>query len=171
MTKECKLQGYDGAYATNNNAVIPADLEKIEGLRMVGTLNGFPWWADAPPVQQFRDVMGTYDKGFDYRSTSATVMWTSLELFRRAFINHGPPTDVAVKSADVIDAFHAVKDETLDGLLPQPISYVADGYQPHVTCFWPFKLEDGTFSSVAIEGESGNDERGDLRTACYSLSS
>jgi hypothetical protein len=59
----------------------------------------------------------------------------------------------------------------LGGLLPQPISYLSEGHQPAVTCFWPFTLEGGEFSTVEFDGQSGNGEQGDLRSTCFSLTS
>lgn len=169
VVEDCALQGYDGAFASSYNAVIPADLEDIEGLRMVGGLNGFPWWAEAPAAQRFRDVMESYAPDLDYRASSATIMWSSLELFRKAMTEGGPPSESPVAAADVIAAYHAIDGETLDGLLPQPITFVTEGHQPGVKCFWPFRLDAGNFSVVEIPGESGNGESGDLRSVCFSL--
>src|SRR5699024_9566123 len=57
VIEECQLQGYEGMYSGATTTVSAADFEGVEGLRLIGSLNGFPWWADAPPAQQFRDAV------------------------------------------------------------------------------------------------------------------
>jgi branched-chain amino acid transport system substrate-binding protein len=168
VVDECNLQGYTGAYAAANNSVTAAAFESLEGLRLIGGLNGFPWWADAPPAQQFRDAVEQYGDGVDARNPSATTTWSALELFRKAMGEYGPAADADVTPADVIGAYHQIADETLDGLLPSPVTYVADGFQPVIPCFWLFDMQDGEFASVNL-GDSGNGESGDLQSSCFSL--
>ncbi len=163
---ECTLQGYDGAYSIGNNSMTAPDFEVIEGLSMVGALNGFPWWADAAPAQAYRDANEKYGDGDDVRNSSATTTWSALELFRKAMGENGPAADAEVTAADVISTYQGIKDETLDGLLPKPVTYVADGFQPLLNCFWLFNLEGGEFTSSAL-GDSGNGATGDLQTTCF----
>lgn len=165
---ECSLQGYEGAFSAANNSITAPDFEAIEGLRLVGSLNGFPWWADAEPAQLYRDVQEEYGDGDDVRNSSATTTWATLELFRKAMGENGPAADAEVTAADVITVYQGISGETLDGLLPQPIAYVADGFQPAVNCFWLFDMQDGVFTSVS-SGDSGNGVSGDLQTTCFSL--
>jgi branched-chain amino acid transport system substrate-binding protein len=165
---ECSLQGYEGAFSAANNSITAPDFENIEGLRLIGSLNGFPWWADAEPAQLYRDVQEQYGDGDDVRNSSATTTWAALELFRKAMGESGPAADADVTASDVIGVYQGISGETLDGLLPQPISYVADGFQPAVSCFWLFDMQGGEFASVS-SGESGNGVEGDLQTTCFSL--
>jgi branched-chain amino acid transport system substrate-binding protein len=168
LISECSLQGYDGAFGAIMNTVTAADFEDL-GVRMIGGINGFPWWADAEPVQNFLDAFDTYGDGADVRNPSATTTWSALELFRAAMEDFGPAADADVTSASVIEAYHQIDGETLDGLLPKPISYVEEGYQPLVDCFWLFDMNDeGEFSTISA-GESGNGASGDLQTSCFSL--
>jgi branched-chain amino acid transport system substrate-binding protein len=165
---ECKLQGYEGAWAIGNNSVTAPDFEVVEDLRLVGSLNGFPWWADAPPAQTFRDVNEEYGDGDDVRNSSATTTWAALELFRKAMGESGPAADAEVTAADVISVYQGISGETLDGLLPMPITYTADGFQPLVSCFYLFDMEGGEFKSINV-GDSGNGETGDLQSSCFVL--
>lgn len=64
------------------------------------------------------------------------------------------------------DAGNGVGAETLDGLLPKPVTYVAEGFQPVLNCFWMFDMQDATFTSVAL-GDSGNGAEGDLASTCF----
>jgi branched-chain amino acid transport system substrate-binding protein len=165
---ECQLQGYEGAFASANNSITAPEFEVLP-IRLLGGLNGFPWWADAPPAQAFRDVNEEYGDGDDVRNSSATTTWSALELFRKAMGENGPAADAEVTAADVIGVYQGISGETLDGLLPMPVSYVADGFQPLLNCFWMFDMQDGEFTSLPPSGESGNGAEGDLATQCFSM--
>src|SRR5690606_25228621 len=143
--------------------------QPVEGLVLGGGLNGFPWWADAPPVQQFRDVMAEFAPDADYRSPAPTSTWAALELFRKTITDYGPAGDEPVAASDVLAAYFQVTDETLDGLLPQPITFTeGTTAQPRIDCFWLFLMEDGEFASLQA-GDSGNGVEGDLQTSCFTL--
>lgn len=163
LIEECDLQGYEGSWSASVNTVVASDFEEVEGLRLIGGINGFPWWADAEPVQTYRDI--TEGAGIDARNPSATTTWSALELFRKAMEDSGPPADAEVTTADVVAAYHQVEGETLDGLLPKPLTFVEEGPQPYINCLWLFSMEDGEFSTVT-SGESGNGASGDLQTSC-----
>ncbi|MDO8361519.1 MAG: ABC transporter substrate-binding protein [Actinomycetota bacterium] len=168
VMEECLLQGYEGLFASASNSVVANLFETVEGLHMAGMINGFPWWADAPPAQAFRDALVNYGDDIDARNPSATTTWAALELFRKAVGENGPAKDADITAADVIDVYHAIDGETLDGLLPSPITYTTEGFQPLITCFWMFELVDGEFSTLT-EGESGNGVEGDLQSSCFTL--
>lgn len=48
----------------------------------------------------------------------------------------------------------------------RPVTYVAEGFQPVLNCFWMFDMQDATFSSVVL-GDSGNGAEGDLASTCF----
>lgn len=166
VIEECQLQGYEGVFSAGMNSITAPEFEAIEGLRLIGGINGFPWWADDPLVQTYRDVNEQYGDGSDVRNSSATTTWAALELFRKAMGANGPAADAEVTAADVISVYQGIADETLDGLLPSPITYVADGFQPLIPCFWLFDMENAEFSSIAL-GDSGNGASGDLQSSCF----
>ena len=153
-------------WGAGNNTVIASQFETIEGLHLAGVIHGFPWWADAPPVETYNTVLESYGGGVDGRNPSATTAWAALELFRTAMGEFGPAADAEIAAADVVAAYHQVTDETLDGLLPSPLSFVAEGAQPYVPCFWLYEMQDGEFSTVTL-GDSGNGESGDLQSSCF----
>lgn len=164
VMSDCVQQGYKGAFATSSTSFNPSKYGKISGMKMIGTLNGFPWWADAAPVKRFRDAMDKYESDTDIASTSTTTVWASLELFKKAL---GDDT-ASVTRDSVFAAYGGIKDETLDGLLPQPITYTKGQAAPVVNCFWQydFKAGDKNPTLIAPQGESGNGATGDLATAC-----
>ena len=99
----------------------------------------------------------------EYQDPTSTATWAALELFRTAMAeaSDDPTRD------EVFQAYYALQDEDLDGLLPQGVTYTEGQPSPAVSCFWVYTLEGGEFSSVEPEGESGNSvTSGPLKTAC-----
>jgi len=165
---ECTAQGYEGWYASGMNSVTARGLEGVDGLKMAGAINGFPWWADDPAVETFRTAVETYGNGDDVRDPSSTTTWSALELFRKSVGANGPAADADVTAADILAVYQAISGETLDGLLPSPITYTAEGFQPLIPCFWLFTLEGGEFTTIT-NGESGNGASGDLQSSCFKM--
>jgi len=163
IINDCTKQGYKGFFGASAGTVSTATFEDVEGLRLAGGLHAFPWYADEAPVQQYNDVMKEYDPSGDHRDPTSTAVWSSLELFRKAMANasDNPTRD------EVFQAYWQVKNETLDGLLPEPITYTQGQPQAKINCFFPFKLENGEFSASTAPGGSGNGETGGLKSACF----
>jgi len=160
----CVAQGYQGQFL--QVSVNQHNFDKLGEGPMLGVSYDFPWWSDADPVIQFREVMESYDVPF-YQSFQNSNLWASLELFRKAMENEGPDDGEDVTGASIIEALRAgVKDETLDGLLAQPLTFTEEG-NTSINCFWAIKREaDGTFTTLSGEGEPGNGVEGDLGSVC-----
>src|SRR5690606_4032935 len=90
ILEECELPGYEGTFSGATTTISAKDFEGVDGLHLVGMVNGFPWWSDDAPVQQFRDVVEEYGDGDDVRSPAGTSTWATLELFRKAMGERGP---------------------------------------------------------------------------------
>lgn len=164
VVNDCTQQGYKGSYVLSGSTFNQSEFTSDKGTTFVGGLNAFPWWSSAPPVRQFRDVMAQYAPSLDYRDAATTVTWTTLELFRKALGN--PTGDVT--PASVIKAYDALHGETLDGLLPQPLTFTAGKPAPPVNCFWLYKYTGGDADPVSVHtGASGNGAQGDLTSTCY----
>ena len=117
----------------------------VEGLRLVGALNGFPWWADAAAGAD-RTATSTSSTATATTSAtpSATTTWSALELFRKAMGDNGPAADAEVTTADVIGVYQGISGETLDGLLPAPVTLRRPtASSPLSRCFWLFDMQDG----------------------------
>jgi branched-chain amino acid transport system substrate-binding protein len=169
IMQSCNTQGYAGQYLEVYNNVNPEFIKSLPTPdRGIGVLNAFPPWANVPAAAQYRAVMSEYGAtSADVMSTTGSGTWTALELFRTALQAHGPAASAQVTSQDVIAAYHQVKNETLGGLLPQPITYNATGTQPAISCGWVFRVaSDGTIEPVPPTGTSGNGVTGDLGTWC-----
>jgi branched-chain amino acid transport system substrate-binding protein len=169
FVQQCTQQGYTGKYLLA--LMDPSQQSTLHG-QFLGVLTTFPWWVDNPPVQDFRAVLSKYAPGANYAYNEATNVWTGLELFRATMDQYGPGPSTNVTPADVTNAYHQVKNQTLDGLLPQPITYKASGPQPEITCSWYVNYDPSAasasdmFSAIPPKGASGNGATGDLASSC-----
>jgi branched-chain amino acid transport system substrate-binding protein len=161
IAADCRRQGYEGWFGATAGSVVASNFADPE-LRLAGALNGFPWFADAEPVQAFRDVMDEYGVE-EYQDPTSTATWSALELFRTAMAD---ASDEPTRD-EVLQAYYGLQGEDLDGLLPQGVTFTEGQPSPPVNCFWVYELEGGEFSSVEPTGESGNSvTSGPLKTAC-----
>jgi branched-chain amino acid transport system substrate-binding protein len=158
---DCVRQGYDGWFGATASSVVASSFTDPE-LRFAGGLNGFPWFADAEPVQAYRDAMDA--AGVEaYQDVSSTATWAALELFRTAMAD---ASDEPTRD-EVFQAYYGLQDEDLGGLLPQSVTYTEGQPSPPVSCFWVYTLEGGEFAGVEPQGESGNSmTSGPLKTTC-----
>jgi branched-chain amino acid transport system substrate-binding protein len=78
-----------------------------------------------------------------------------------------PPAADQVTKDDVLAAYYALEGETLDGLLPGPVTFTeGDGPQPGMPCGFPISFADGEFTTTTYGDESGNGATGDLQSFC-----
>jgi branched-chain amino acid transport system substrate-binding protein len=147
MYKDCVQQGFSGYLGASAGTVISTLYQGDSNLKMAGALNAFPWWTSDPPVVRFRNVMaaeGVSEK--DYGAPTATATYASLELFKKAMEAAKATLPASPGRQDVLNAYGAVKSETLDGLLPQPLTFTAGQPGPKVTCFWLYTYGNGKFT-------------------------
>jgi branched-chain amino acid transport system substrate-binding protein len=164
VVNDCTQQGFKGSYVLSGSTFQQSQFSGDKGTTFVGGLNGFPWWSSAAPVKQFRAVLAQYAPSVDYRDAATTVIWTTLELFRKAI---GDPIG-QVTTASVIKDYDSLHGETLAGLLPQPLTFTAGKPAPQVNCFWMYKYTGGDTNPVSVHtGASGNGAQGDLASTCY----
>jgi len=161
VVRDCLQQGYDGSFTVSSTSVSGKSFAEMADLKAIGSINQFPWWSDAAPVKKFREVMGTYGKDVDYETAASTGTWAALELFRKTMSEVGD----TVSRDDVFNAYWQIKDETLDGLLPSPLTFTKG--QPSVTptCVWLYSYEDGELAAES-NGEPGNGVTDDLQSSC-----
>jgi branched-chain amino acid transport system substrate-binding protein len=163
LANDCNQQGYTGWFGVAGGSAVASVFESVSGLKLAGSLYAFPWFSTAAPVVLFRSVMDKYNAGHNYQNAASTAVWAALELFRKAAANIGDN----VSPASVMSALDTnVKNETLNGLLAQPITFTAGQPAPPVNCEFLFKLQNGQFSTVT-DGASGNGQTGDLQSSCY----
>jgi branched-chain amino acid transport system substrate-binding protein len=137
---------YGVSYGTlNGPRLVPVSKQ---GADFLGVIAGFPWFLNTPAVKQYRDVMSKYSPDHTYTQDEIqSDAWAGLEMFRKAMANAGDnPT-----AADVATAMSNVKNEDLDGLLPQKVSFTAGKPSTPLNCLYRVKLSKGTFSDGAVQ--------------------
>jgi len=79
----------------------------------------------------------------DYKQP-ATTTWTAAIAFEKAAekITADHPT-----AADVTNALNTFSNETLDGLAPSPLTFVAGEQHPHNSCWFTMMLKNHKLSS------------------------
>jgi branched-chain amino acid transport system substrate-binding protein len=85
----------------------------------------------------------------DAGQPASTAMWASGELFKKALTPVAGNASDPVTRQTVLAAYGKVKGETLDGLLPQPITFTADQPAPPVNCYWLYQYQNGAFAGSA----------------------
>jgi branched-chain amino acid transport system substrate-binding protein len=149
VVKDCQAQGYAGYFGSSASAISPT-LYRTANIRLAGALNAFPWWADTAPVKAYRAAMseqGVSDD--DAGQPASTAMWASGELFKKALTPAAGKASDPVTRQTVLAAYGKVKGETLDGLLPQPITFTADQPAPPVNCYWLYQYQNAAFAGSA----------------------
>jgi branched-chain amino acid transport system substrate-binding protein len=152
LWNSCAEQGFEGKFVSSTSAIC-CNLLKIDKLRLVGSLNAFPWFVDDAPVKQFRDAMTAGGlSADDYSSSTATGAWSALQLVAKASATlPDSPT-----KADVLNGLYSLKDETLDGLLP-PVTFTRGQPAPPRNCFWLLSYQDQKLANPL----------GGLQYSCY----
>lgn len=163
VARDCAQQGYTGYYGVSSTSVSAKSFAATPNFKTTGVIDEFPWWSNAAPVQQYRSVIKQFGPKADPETPAATGTWASLELFRKTMANVGAnPT-----SADVLTAYGHIKNETLNGLLPAPVTFTQGQPSPAIKCAWLYSYSDGTFKTEA-SGTAGNGATGDLASSCTS---
>ena len=148
VVQDCQTQGYKG-YFGSSAAAVTASLYDTPKIRLAGGLNGFPWWVDDAPVKHFREVMasqGVAEKNWAH--PTATALWATGALFAKTMATAAAKPETVVSREMVLDAYGKISGETLDGLLPQPITFTANQPAPPVDCYWLYNYENGAFSGT-----------------------
>src|SRR4051794_1599003 len=118
--QDCQAQSYNPTWGATEQS-IGKDYLDIQGITVYGPAFAFPSVADSPSAKTFRDAMGTYAKGSNWREGSASFAWTGLETLRKALADVGAsPT-----RQDVVTALNTVKDDDLGGLLANKVTFTA----------------------------------------------
>jgi branched-chain amino acid transport system substrate-binding protein len=162
LAQSCAQQQYKGWIGLAAGSTVAKDFKAAQGVKFAGSIWATPWWASSDGAKNFRDVMDKYNSGNDYTDANSAALWAALEVFRKAAANLGD----TVSKETLTDALYTVKDETLGGLLAQPITFTKGKPSPVVNCMFLYKLENGTFSTATI-GASGNGESGDQQSSCF----
>jgi branched-chain amino acid transport system substrate-binding protein len=162
IAQGCSQQGFKGWIGLASGSTVAKDFKSAAGVKFAGSIWATPWWSNSTGAKNFRDVMDKYNSGNDYQDANSSALWAALEVFRKAGANLGD----TVSKQTVTDALYTVQNETLDGLLPQPVTFTKGKPSPAINCMFLYKLENGSFTTATL-GNSGNGMSGDLQSSCF----
>jgi branched-chain amino acid transport system substrate-binding protein len=147
IVSECRTQGYSGYFGSSAGAVEPAFYKKVGDAKLTGGLTSFPWFVNAAPVKHYRRVLKTNGVSNDkIGNPSSTAAWATMELFKKTLDTNAAQLDKTVTRRNVLDAYYTIKNETLGGLLPGPVTYTAGQPAPAPQCFWLYTYKGGKFA-------------------------
>jgi branched-chain amino acid transport system substrate-binding protein len=152
LVADCKTQGYAGKWGLFDGSVWPKVMDANDpGVPIAIGLSAFPWFVDDAPVAAYRDLMKKAGvPASSWGSPHGTAAYVTMQLFKKALESSGSRLPASPTRADVVAAYGNVKGETLDGLLPQPITFTPGHAEPLVNCFWLATYEKGTFSGANL---------------------
>lgn len=149
VISDCNTQGYTGAYGLVGGGVTPDSYSKVASNKLIGALQAFPWYTGSPAAERFTRAMAANDVPTEtYESAPGPVAWSTMEMFRHALDAGRAKPGTPVTRRDVLAAYDQVRDETLGGMMPGPVTYTKGQVTPP-SCYWLFAYENGRFSGSA----------------------
>jgi branched-chain amino acid transport system substrate-binding protein len=162
IAQNCSQQGFKGWIGLASGSTVAKDFKSASGVKFAGSIWATPWWSDSAGAKTFRDAMTQYNAGNDYEDANSSAFWAALEVFRKAGANLGD----TVSRQTLMDALYTTQNETLGGLLAQPVTFTKGKPSPVINCMFLYKLENGKFTTASF-GNSGNGQSGDLQSTCF----
>ena len=120
LVQDCQQQGYNPTWGSSAQA-IGKDLHDISGVTIYGPAYAFPSVADTPAVKTFRDAMTRFASNGNWAEGVGSFTWIGLEAIHKALASAG----TTVTAKDVTAGLNSFKGETLDGLVPNPLTFTA----------------------------------------------
>jgi branched-chain amino acid transport system substrate-binding protein len=120
FVQDCQAQGYNPAWGAAGQAIGPQYLA-LKNFTAYGPAQGFPTSANAPAVANYISIMEKYAKGSDWRQGTATATWDGLQAVAKAL--SGMSASSSPTAADVLNGLYGFKNQTLDGLVPNPLNF------------------------------------------------
>jgi branched-chain amino acid transport system substrate-binding protein len=161
IESDCTQQGYKGWFGFSGGGTNAAQFGTVKGISIAGAIWAAPWWGDSAPVKQYRDVMTQYNPA-TWNNEQSSATWAALQVFHEAAAHLG----AAVSPQSVTAALYTVKNQTLGGLLAQPVTFTKGKPSPVVNCMFLYEYRDGAFTTKTV-GASGNGQAGDMQSSCY----
>jgi branched-chain amino acid transport system substrate-binding protein len=144
FVQDCQAQNYNPIWGTSEQAA-GADLLKLTDFHAFGPAYAFPSTKDGAVFQTFRDAMGKYAKGDDWKEGSGSFAWAGFETLHKALASAG----ATVTRPDVLTALGTIKSDDLGGLLPNKVSL--DPKKPagyfSSPCSFVLEIKDGKLTS------------------------
>jgi branched-chain amino acid transport system substrate-binding protein len=148
----CQTQDYEGRWGMTDGAIEPkAMIENDPDVTINLGLTAFPWFADEPPAEAYRTMMeeqGVPDS--TWGDPHGTAAYAAAELLKKTLDTRASSLPEHLTREDVIEAYGTVENETLDGLLPQPITFHPNKPNALVNCYWLATFANGEFGGANL---------------------
>ncbi len=143
LARDCARQGYSPRWTSGDGQISQNSWLKDPNIKeAIAAIYSFPYMdTSTPATKRFNSVMKKYAPSVlksDYKQP-ATTTWTAAIAFEKAAekLTSDSPT-----AADVTNALNTFKDETLDGLAPNPITFTAGEQHPANSCWFSMVLKN-----------------------------
>jgi len=154
LASDCTEQNYEGLWGLFGGVIVPETMRASDpGVSLSLALNSFPWFAEDAAATDYRELMkaqGVPEGAWG--DPHGTAAYATMELFRQTIDAAADELPAVPSRDDVISAYGKyVKDETLGGLLPQPVTFNADAPNALISCYWFGQFEGGVFADASLE--------------------
>ncbi|WP_171064030.1 ABC transporter substrate-binding protein [Actinomadura soli] len=152
LVANCRTQGYNGKWGLFDGSVWPKVMKANDpGVPIQIALSAFPWFVDDAPVTAYRQMMtNRHVTENAWGTPHGTSAYATMQLFKKALEAARPSLSAQVTRKGVATAYGTIQNETLDGLLPQPVTFRPGRPQQPVNCYWLATYEHGTFSGAEL---------------------
>jgi branched-chain amino acid transport system substrate-binding protein len=150
FVQNCQAQGYNPTWGSSEQS-IGAAYASLPNFTAYGPAYAFPSVANAAPVDQFRSVMQKYATSSNWREGTASFTWDGLQALTQAVKNENIPAATPVTAADVTAGLYSFKNQNLDGVLANGLTY-AKGKPFGITanaCYFVVGMKNGQTTAPA----------------------
>jgi branched-chain amino acid transport system substrate-binding protein len=150
FVQNCQAQGYSPTWGSSEQS-IGAAYASLPNFTAYGPAYAFPSVANAAPVDQFRSVMQKYATSSNWREGTASFTWDGLQALTQAVKNENIPAATPVTAADVTAGLYSFKNQNLDGVLANGLTY-AKGKPFGITanaCYFVVGMKNGQTTAPA----------------------
>jgi branched-chain amino acid transport system substrate-binding protein len=140
-TRSCIQQGFKPQWLTSPLTSAHADDPNNEG--MTNPVAVFPWFLEQTPAQKlFHDAVRKYNPSLTVNATTS-VVWVAGQMLMYASRNLGDnPT-----AADIMKGMWTIKNNTFDGLLPDPLTFTEGQNSPDHPCYFVIQIKKGGYTT------------------------
>jgi branched-chain amino acid transport system substrate-binding protein len=152
LVADCKTQGYTGKWGLFDGSVWPKTMEANDpGVPIAIAISAFPWFVNDAPVAAYHQMMQKAGvPATSWGSPQGTAAYATMQLFKKALDSQAASLPATPTRADITKAYGSIKNETLDGLLPQPVTFRPNQPESLIKCFWVATYDHGTFSGATL---------------------
>jgi branched-chain amino acid transport system substrate-binding protein len=146
FVKDCQAQGFNPTWGVTQNA-LNVDFLKLSNFTSYGPAPAFPSSASSPAIDTYNMAMQKYAKDDNWKAGTAEMDYAGLVAIQNALA--GVSKTATVTAKDVTQDLYGIKNQTLNGLVPNPITFtqgkpVQPGSRP---CVYVVGVKDKKFTA------------------------